>query len=271
MPSLRAVSDYINAVNTAARRRLFRYPYAIYSVLSCRFRYGLGPKFHSLFNLGGLPRERWNDYLENDRLRAVLRLINQPAGREVVNDKLLFHAHCVAHSLPTIPVICAIQGRDSNHPETDVIAMTEREWCDRLDVSPDRLFIKPIDGTWGRGAFVAKRLAQQWKYEENLGSAAMLHASLKRRMDGKRGWMVQPLIEAHQSLRSITSSQALPTIRANTCIVEGEPRLLYAMLRIPVGANVTDNFAHGTTGNIVAPIDIDSGRLGKCRGSASTK
>lgn len=80
---------------------------------------------------------------------------------------------------------------------------------------------------------------------------------------------MQPLVEAHQKLKSISSGSALPTIRANTCFIEGVPRLLFAVLRIPVGDNVTDNFSHGASGNVIAPIDLKTGILGPCRGSAS--
>lgn len=269
MASLKTPLDYLNAMRTATRRQPARYPYAIYSVLVSRFHHELGPKFHSLFNLVDVPRKQWNDYVENERLRRVLRRINQRAERDMVKDKLAFHDHCVANALPTIPVICAIEGSEGIHPKSPALTETEGTWCERLDASPDRLFVKPIDGTWGRDAFVAERMDGQWHYSGTYSSAAMFHAFLQQRMDSKRGWMVQPVIESHQGLKPIISSRALPTIRANTCLIDGIPRLLFAVLRIPVGDNVTDSFFHGTSGNIIAPIDLDTGRLGKCRGSAS--
>lgn len=271
MPTLRTPLDYFNAIRVAVRRGSFRYPNAIYSVLASRFYHGLGPRLHSLFNLIDVPRDRWNDYLVDERLRVVLRSINQPAVRDLVNDKLAFHDHCVDHSLPTIPVICAIQEGDGSHPKSFATVETEGEWCDWLDGAPDRVFVKLIDGTWGMDAFIAERKEEQWHYAGNYGSAVDFHAFLRQRLGSNRGWMVQPLIEAHTGLKSIISSRALPTIRANTCFVNGQPRLLFAVLRIPVGDNITDNFAHGTSGNIIAPIDVDTGRLGRCRGSASTR
>jgi hypothetical protein len=47
----------------------------------------------------------------------------------------------------------------------------------------------------------------------------------------------------------------------------GKPRLLLAVLRITAGDNVIDNFEHGSTGNLVAPIDLDTGTVGAARGS----
>lgn len=203
-------------------------------------------------------------------MHEKLRSINQPTAREVANDKLAFYDHCLAHSLPTIPVICAIQG-EGNHPKSSIAVETEKAWCERLNTAPDRLFVKPIDGARGKGSFVAERRKELWHYAGNYGSAAALYAFLIQRMRGKRGWMVQPLVKTHQNLQSVTSFRALPTIRANTCLVDGVSRLLFAVLRIPVGDNVIDNFAHGTTGNLIAPIDIDTGRLIKCRGSANKR
>lgn len=274
MPSLQTSIDYCNAVRTAARGRPTRYPYAVYSVLASRFRHRLGPRFHSLFNLADVPRDRWDDYLADDRLRRMLCTINPFAVREIVIDKLAFHDHCVEHSLATIPVICALQGNDGSRPESVATVETQDEWCDRLKSAPDRLFVKLIDGTWGIDAFVAQRSGEQWHYAGNSGSAASFHDFLKQREQSvgrKRGWIVQPLIETHHGLRAISSSHALPTIRLNTCLVEGIPRLLFGVLRIPVGNNITDNFSHGASGNIIAPIDLATGRLGKARGSVSKR
>ncbi len=273
MPLSKTLLGYLNAVHTAAHGRPTRYPYAVYSVLASRLQHGLGPRYHSLFNLADIPRDQWDDYMADDRLRPVLLSMNQFDARVVTIDKLAFHDHCVAHSLPTIPVICAVN-YDGSFPESLATVETAEQWCDRLEKAPDQLFVKLIDGTWGIDAFVAQRKDNQWHYAGNSGSAVTFFDFLKQREQSvgrKMGWIVQPLIEADESLKAITSPRALPTIRVNTCLVDGQARLLFAALRIPVGDNFTDNFSHGASGNIIAPIDMDTGRLGKASGSLSKR
>lgn len=161
MASFKTPLDYFNAMRTVSGGKLYRYPYAAYSVLLCKFRHGLGPRFHSLFRLAEVPQERWNGYLQDETLRLVLRSINPPSAREIVNDKLAFHDHCVAQSLPTIPIFCAIEQPDSKYPKSPVTVETEEDWCRRMGDLPDRLFVKLIDGSWGVDAFVAERKGDQ--------------------------------------------------------------------------------------------------------------
>lgn len=272
MRSIKTLRDYVNAVRTAAGGKIFRYPQALHSVMLSRLRYGLGPRFHSLYNLIDVPQERWHEYLVDQRLRTVLRSINPTALREVVYDKLAFYDHCVTHSLPTIPILCAVQSREGESPKSVFSVQNESEWCIRLEKAPEKLFVKLIDGTGGVDAFVAIRQGDGWSYGGNQGSASAFYAFLKARkqhVGSNRGWIVQPVIETHQGLRQIASPNALPTIRANTYLINGAPTLLFAALRIPVGANVTDNFGHGSTGNVTAPIDTKTGKLGVCRGSVN--
>jgi hypothetical protein len=48
---------------------------------------------------------------------------------------------------------------------------------------------------------------------------------------------------------------------------QGSAKLLYAIMRITVGQNITDNFHYGSTGNLIAAIDLESGQLASAVGS----
>lgn len=271
MASVTTPLDYLNAVRVAAKNQWYRYPGAACSVLLSRFGHGLGPRLHSLFCLSDVKRAQWDDYLVDERLKVVLKSINHPAARELVNDKLAFYEHCVANDLPTIPIVAAIVRVDDKCPPSRATVETEQQWCDRMETAPHQLFIKPIDGTWGIDAFVAEQINGSWHYLHNTGSSGDLYRFLKHHPSTNKGWIVQPLVKAHQALSPISSPHGLPTIRANTCLLNGKAELLFAAIRIPVGDNVTDNFSHGASGNIIAPIDLQTGQLGVCRGSASKR
>jgi len=272
MPSIRTPSDYINAVRTASQGDVRRIPRSIQSVLIAKFGYGIGPRLHSLFSLCDLPRETWGDFLVDEKLRHILRSINPPNARRIAEDKLAFYYHCIKHSLQTIPVLSAVNVDSTllhKAKEACITPSSETEFIASLTEAPDDLFFKPIDGTWGLGAFVAKRCGETWHFSDEASSASDIYRYLSSNLDSKRGWIVQPKIQPHSEIAKITSKQGLATIRMNTCLVAGETQVAFAVLRIPVGRNITDNFGHGASGNLVAPIDLKTGRLGKCRGSKS--
>jgi hypothetical protein len=44
-------------------------------------------------------------------------------------------------------------------------------------------------------------------------------------------------------------------------MVDHRAKVLCACAKLPVGSNITDNFAHGSSGNLVVAVDIDTGTL----------
>lgn len=273
MPSLSTPRDYFKAIHLASGKRIARYPASARSVLLSRFGYGIGPRLHSLFGLMDQPRNTWKGFLIDENVRIILRRINPSDRREVVNDKLAFYEHCLKQGLDTIPILCAV---DNERPESTqetllsrVLASSPAECAMRLWHCQQSLFVKMIDGSWGQDAFVAEPAEQGWSFCGRHGSSEEFYTFAMKRFYGKRGWIVQPRINSHSDLQKISSPGVLATIRAVTCIVEGRSELLFACLRIPVGDNVTDNFSHGSLGNVTAPIDLVTGEIGVCRGSLS--
>jgi Sugar-transfer associated ATP-grasp len=64
----------------------------------------------------------------------------------------------------------------------------------------------------------------------------------------------------HPAIREICGD-TLSTIRMIVFLSDDGPRLLRAIWKIPQGLNVTDNFSHGTSGNLLGQIDLKSGRV----------
>ncbi len=267
MPLISTVADYLKAIHITSGKRISRYPVSTLRILQSRFRYGIGPRLFSLFGLMGQKREKWGDYLVDENLRVILRRINPSSRRKAASDKLAFYEHCLAHGLDTIPVLCAIDNRPPEGQLSELAISSAEEWAVRLQHCREALFIKLIDGTWGKDAFWAEPTGEGWRFCGHQGSCEDLYKFVTRRFEGKRGCIVQPKIRSHPDLERISAPGALTTLRALTCMVDGTPRVFFAVLRIPVGDNVTDHFAHGESGNIVAPVDTETGRIGSCRGS----
>ena len=268
MKLLRSLSDYRRAIRNATSGKATSLPVGIVSVLRARAFHNIGPRYFSLYDLARVPEELWDEFIIDEDLKSILRRINAKEAREVVFDKIAFSRHCNTHAVPTIPILATI---DRHSPSDPLNGLDPKKFELLLTNAPSELFIKLIDGTWGVDAFTASRTtADNWSFCGQTGSLRDLHAFSINRLRDRRGWLVQPVIRNHKALRAIMSPSALGTIRAVTYLKGSEIDLLYAVLRIPVGNNQADNFAHGTSGNLVAPLDVDTGKIGTPRASRTS-
>jgi hypothetical protein len=80
---------------------------------------------------------------------------------------------------------------------------------------------------------------------------------------------VQPRLITVAALRGVMAPDAFATVRAVTYMHDRRSTLMAALLKIVVEGNVVDNFGHGTTGNLLAPLDPLTGTLTAVRGSRS--
>lgn len=268
------LAGYRNAVRVASRGRAARVPDAIASVLRARLRYRLGPFYHSLFGLAEIPTAGWDEFIvDNDSNPIITHGVIGRENLALAGDKIAFTAHCVRNGLPTIPITCVIDRAGSELAAAlgapNVASAAELEQA--LAAAPDRLFVKLIDGSQGAGAFIARRQGDGWEFEGRTGSAAELYRFALERLDGRRGWLMQPIIVPHPALGPLMPRGVLGTIRAVTYLTESGPHLVLPLLRIPAGGSVTDNFAKATSGNLVAPIDPVTGTLGMARHSRSRR
>jgi hypothetical protein len=241
-------------------------PRHIARMLRAHVRHGISPRDYCLYDLDNVPDPEWGEYVVDGRHKPLLSAINRKEHRALVKDKVAFAAHCQRAGLPSIPILATI---DPAAPDDSVNAATSEAWLRQVESFPDRTFVKRIDGALGADAFRAERNGDGWwSYAGITGSAADLHEYCLRQTRGMRGWLIQPAIHPHAHLSGLSTS-ALSTLRAVTLLWRGETELVLGTLRIPTGASQTDNFSHGTSGNLVAPVDMDTGELGTARGSSS--
>lgn len=262
------IHDYGRAI-AAARSRGSTLPAATHSVLTARLRYGLGPLFHSLFELDRRPRATWPDFIGSYELNEGHKSFSRKADRQLTKDKLAFSFFCQEHDIATIPTFCFIDPTRNANTQNSRNCLRLEDWLELFADAPSRLFIKPLDGGHGDGAFSAWRDGTKWIFEGKSGSDADLYAHCRNRSDGKKRWIVQPEIKPHATLMNQLSPTALCTVRVVTYLSGSEVRVPFAVIRIPTGQNETDNYSLGLTGNLIAPIDLQSGRIGTARGSRS--
>ena len=265
----RIARDYTaGVVNNAGR--WYRIPVTTSRILRARLRSGVGPRHYSLFRLDRVPPAQWDNYLTDvPSFKRFLRAQSPQSMHRFANDKAVFHAHCSAAGLPTAPIVCIVGSGSEAYGGVPVVTGAGA-LAALLAAAPAALFAKQLNGTFGIGAFTIDRNGDGFGFDGRRGSATELFGLLCSGERAASQWLIQPRLTNHPDLRPLMSPHGLGTIRIVTCMDGGRARILYALHKLTVGDNTVDNFHGGSTGNLVASIDIATGRLGSARGSART-
>jgi hypothetical protein len=236
-----------------------------------RLRYGIGPRYFCVFRLADKPASQWPDYvIEFSDFKRRLAALTPREVHAIADDKARFYLFCRDHGLATIPIEFIVQPPAAEPcPGIPTVSAAE-EFRVALDRCPDRLFFKPVDGVWGEGAFRVDRRQDGYEFDGRRGSADEAFRFVAAKLDGTRGYVAQPRVENHPAFRAVTSAAGLATVRIVTGRRDDTIRVLYAVMKLTVGNNVTDNFHHGTNGNLVARVELESGQLGVAVGAVRT-
>lgn len=237
-------------------------------VIRARLKYGIGPVPFSALNISSAPEATWIDYIiKKSTSDSVLLAINHEDAHRFARNKVLFYEHCQRAGLPTIPIICRVGGTpDPLGPAVELVKDAER-LSTLLESAPRRLFAKSIAGSYGAEAFLIAPRNTGFEFDGRTGTATDLFVYLQQRCDAHTGFVIQPQMRPHANMLPLASANGLPTIRVVTSMSADGPEALFACLKMPVGPSITDNFAHGTGGNLLAGIDLESGTLTCATGS----
>ncbi len=265
----RTLRRYARAAHTCAEGRPSRYPGVVLRMGAARWGDGLGPLPFSLFRLHRKPKAAWRDYVRDTPGNELYDAINPRAARAPLDDKLAFARACRDHGLATVPLLAIVHGPGSEGafdvPALDAPAALER----LLATQPQGLFVKPVAGSHGEGAFRVLPAAHGCVLSGE--GPAPLSRAWERCAAGARAHalLVQPRLVNAASMRAWESTPGFSTVRAMTWRDGATPRLLAACLRIATGDSVADNFLQGRAGNLVAPLEGASGTIGPVLGSRS--
>ena len=124
-----------------------------------------------------------------------------------------------------------------------------------LDAHPEGLFVKPRGGSHGEGAFPIPPEPEGWRFPGGVGTSRDVFDYCVSCAQTDTSPLVQPRLITTEALRCVMAPTGFGTIRAVTYMHDQRPALIAACLRIVVEGNAADNFSHGTSGNLVAPID----------------
>lgn len=264
----RLVRHYGSSIYHGARSHPARLFPVAYRLVRARLKYGIGPIPFSILQLAQLPESQWGAYVfDTEPFKRTLRERSPREMLRIAYNKVLFYEHCLRAGLPTIPIVCRVGSTPD--PLDTVVDHAEDaiQFAAILKAAPARLFIKPIDGTHAEDAFIAARTGDIFEFASRKGSAEDLFSHLQDALAHQTGFIIQPQIRPHADMRCLASENGLPTVRVVTAMHASGPRTLFACLKIPMGASISDNFADGAGGNLLAGIDLESGILTPARGS----
>ena len=183
---------------------------------------------------------------------------NQSKWRAIGDDKLISHLIFTGLGVP--------------HPTVRAVYHPHRRFPARLLRTPDELaaylrneaayplFAKPADGGSASSAYLV---------ESYSASADALRLGDGRELPLDRfvadctrwgaGMLFQDVVEPHAEVRE-TCGARIATARLYVLNGPSEARLHRAVLRLPTGRNMYDNFQGGASGNLLAALD-DAGRI----------
>lgn len=225
-----------------------------WELYTLQLRYGLEANSYYRFQLFRPERRRRAaQYIDGRQYEGVLRGYLAGLSGEsmaIFLNKRAFERWCAEHDIPSARTLLEIAPTDT--PDVSAAAA----------LPPADLFSKPADLAGGRGTAVwehvgggayrgadgVERDARALVAELAAQAAALAHPIL-----------VQARLRNHPGVAPLTSGGLCTARMVTVRPLGGEPALLIAVQRMPVGASAADNF---DAGGLAAAVDVATGRLG---------
>jgi len=191
------------------------------------------------------------------------RALNDNYWRATANDKVLNYALLAHYGFP-IPQTMAIWSLSGQRIGDETVLCDEAALRAYLDASlPFPVFIKPIHGTYGRGTFcLQQKLPNDTGWLDCRGKAVGRDELLAACLNPKFGGMLfQQRLAQHPAVVTLVGD-TVSCVRIIVALGAGShPEVVLAFWKIGRERNITDNFCMGESGNLLAWIDVGSGRV----------
>jgi len=232
-------------------------------MLAARIFYKLGAQDFMLYNLDAKPARSWKEYLTKTAMNSLQAEVNPAMHKDLATDKVLFHERCLARNIPTPPVLAVIAAYTKKISGAGLpVVETAAQLQDLLSGFGNRtLIIKDQHGAWGRGVLLVS--VRDGKIIQHTGEEFSAEQIIRHCGEHEANFIVQDFLRTDERVKSIMPGPALGTFRIVT-VSRGdgaEIAIPYAFAKVPVAGNITDNFYHGSTGNLVCGIHVESGKL----------
>lgn len=123
------------------------------------------------------------------------------------------------------------------------------------------LYVKRAFGAYGRGNVLIEK-SDGASIELSNGRRESIQEFCNSLDDGRSlGWIFQEPLTSHSGIQRITGSTKVSGVRVHTFLSLHGVRIIRAIFKINAGLRDSDNFEHGASGNMLAAVDIDTGKI----------
>ena len=241
--------------------------------LGKRFR----PKETFLWGLADprLPRSEIDRHVSRSALYRLQAVHNPMSLTYLTENKAVFYALCAGAGIrsPKLFAVYHPRGgwvRDPREPGKTRLIFGAAEWRRFLaDEGPDSFVVKPARGVYARGLRVLTRTSTGDELLEPSGNSITPAELIEAMAADPRydTWLLQERLDNDPALRRLSGSRALQTARVVTFVGDDRrPRVLFACMKVIASEHLSDNFDYGTSGNLLANLELESGRLEDVKG-----
>jgi hypothetical protein len=261
--------NYIRVSRNLAEHGNGNFAKVFLRILSSRIFYGMGPDVYDRRRFSKKKLLQAKEYLSMRERENLQKSLCPKEARGLVENKLRFFEKCISNGLPTPSVKGVYRIRETYIPPGVPAFQTRQELRDFLFSLPSgRYVVKPLDG--GHGWDVSAFDIENGLIRDLSGTAIdreQFYRKVEESGHDSAGYLFQEFARPHRGLMPIMPGPGLGTLRIVTFLMgERSVEIPFAVVKIPVGNSVTDNFAAGYSGNWVCPVDVSTGCLGNAVG-----
>jgi hypothetical protein len=211
-------------------------------------------------------------YISKHDLLKIQYSLNNAHNISLTEDKTFFYGLCDSFHIPS-PTLYAYLSPPGGWLKDSSIMQGQAQWVNYFErLAPREFIIKPSLGVYAHSFKMLERQGQRWRCKSGqVYSSTELYQSLTQDPHYDR-FILQARVRNHDDFTQVSHSEALQTVRVVTLMnSKGKPQIINALLKIVQGNNITDNFAGGDSGNLLANLNIETGQIlavvGKKNGS----
>lgn len=199
--------------------------------------------------------------ISKERSLAKLAELNPPQHQHLTENKDEFALVCARERLP-VPRTIAWTRNGQLFDGRSGSVVDAGSWIEMLDRAlPDEFVAKDIDGAYGSGFQTYRREDRAFIDGRHQVTPGLEGLVAKWVRAGDEVILQERLFDA-QELTALCGRHSLQTARINTLLHEdGSVGVLFAMIKVLASESLTDNFSMGTSGNLIAFGDAQTGVL----------
>jgi Sugar-transfer associated ATP-grasp len=258
----KSAMNYLKIARQIAARWNTRPEVILPKMVMAKTLYGISATEFALYGMSSKPLGQISHFLTKKHTTKLFSKINPQSDKWRVDDKLAFHRICEKAGIPTPRIHCILSNRSATDIADFQILKHPLELMHVFGHMEDvRIFLKPRNDSLGTGTRYM-RIRDKTAFDIENKPMAMEPFIAELLSDMQRDdYLVQSFVTPHPEVVRLGSGPALGTMRLDTYTESGRVQLLFGLLRIPCGRNVSDNFLAGRSGNLIAALDVETGEI----------